>query len=523
MALGYIVYKSIINSLKELLKKPGKLVLYILVLAFLVGMILLTIFTSTYVEDPAPMFWFAGILFALIAMFVVLAIIKGLSNGDEIFGMQDVNLLFVSPVSSRKVLLYGILRLAKVSFFAGFFILFQSSMLANFGVNFGGVLLSFFGFILSVIVLSIVSLLIYSITNGSSKRKAIVKVMAFVLFAPLVIFFGAQFLTTGDIFVALELLIQSPFLTFFPIAGWTASGITALLSGEMLIGFMFIAANVLLGVGLTAYILLSKLDYYEDTLVATETAFEKKRALAEGDMNAATATNKKVKVTRTGISGQGANALFYKHLRERFRQNRFAFLPIQTLAFIAGAAVFASFADDLLIILQIVMWIQVFLIGTGSGLKETYSHYIYMIPESSFRKILWSNMETVLETLVEGVLIFGIAGFISQTNVLVILACIVAYTLFSLFLLGVNYLFMRFTGANLSKGLLIFIYFLVVAILILPGLIPAIIVGSSIGDTTGILIGLLILSGWQLLVGLVCLALSKGVLHNCDMPSMKVK
>jgi len=522
MALGYIVYKSIINSLKELLKKPGKLVLYILVLAFFVGMMLLTISASTYVENPAPMFWFTGMLFALIAMFVVFAIIKGLSNGDEIFGMQDVNLLFVSPVSSRKVLLYGILRLAKVSFWAGFFILFQSSWLANFGINFVGVLLSFFGFMLSVIVLSIVSLLIYSITNGSGKRKAIVKIMVLVLFAPLVIFFGMQLLETGDALLSIEALIQSPFLIFFPIAGWTAAGVTAFLSGEILMGFIFIAANMLLGVGLTTYILLSKLDYYEDTLVATETAFEKKRAVAEGDLNAAT-SSKKVKVTRTGVSGQGANALFYKHLREGFRQNRFGFLSIQTLAFIAGVAVFSNFIDDILIILQVVMWIQVFLIGTGSGLKETYSHYIYMVPESSFRKILWSNMETMLETLIESVLIFGIAGIISQTNILVILACIAAYTLFSLFLLGVNYLFMRFTGANLSKGLLIFIYFLAIAILILPGLIPAIIIGSSIGGDTGIIIGLLILSVWELVVGLVCFALSKGVLHNCDMPSMKVK
>ena len=523
-ALFYIIYKSVKNSLKELLKKPGKLVLYLLVILGIAGVTVMSFFT-TATDDftPAPLFWFAGILFAFVAMFMIIAILKGTSNGDVIFDMNDVNLLFVSPVSPRKVLLYGIIKLTKVSFLAGFFILFQTNSLANFGIDFGGVLLTMLGFMLSVVVLSIVSLVLYSITNGNGRRKLIFKFAAFAPFLPLLIYFASNMLNTGDVLASLETAVKSPFLTYVPIAGWTAAGVTAFLSGEFLAGFLFSGANVLLGAGLTSYIMLTNPDYYEDTLVATETVYEKKRAFAEGDINAATMGNAKVKVKKTGISGCGASALFYKHLRESFRENRFGFLTVPSLFIIIGAVGVSYWAKDLVTVMQILMWVQLFMIGTGRGLKETYSHYIYMIPESSFSKILWSNMEIMFKTLIESVLIFGIGGVLIQANIFIILLCIAAYTIFSLLLLGVNYLFMRYIEADISMGILVFIYFIAVIIIMLPGLVPALIAGFGIGGTSGALVGLLILSAWELSAGLICFALSKGVLHNCDMSSGKPK
>jgi hypothetical protein len=171
--------------------------------------------------------------------------------------------------------------------------------------------------------------------------------------------------------------------------------------------------------------------------------------------------------------------------------------------------------------MQILMWFQIMLIGTGRGLKETYSHYIYLIPESSFKKILWSNMEIMARTFLESVLIFGIGGALTGTPVVYILACILTYTLFSLLLLGVNYLLMRFSGANVSMGLLVLIYYLAVVLVMLPGIVAAIITGVLLGGDFGYLFGVLVLAGWELAAGLGCFALSAGVLHNCDMAVLR--
>jgi hypothetical protein len=269
--------------------------------------------------------------------------------------------------------------------------------------------------------------------------------------------------------------------------------------------------------------LLSNPDYYEDVLVATETAYEKNRAVAEGTLNPMGATKRHVKVTKTGIPGLGASAIFGRHYRESFRASRFGFLTLPSVLVVAGAIALAVLFGDISILLYSLPWVQIVLIGTGRGLKDLYSHYIYMIPESSFKKIIWSNMEIVARTLIENVLMFGVAGLLLRADILHIADCIAVYTLFSYLLLGVNYLIMRFTGADVSTGLLLFIYYLAVMLIIAPGVIAAIAVGVIVGGEGGYMLGLTILAAWELLAGTVCFALSKGVLHNCDMAMMKTK
>jgi hypothetical protein len=413
--------------------------------------------------------------------------------------------------------------MTKTAFFAGFFILFQANSLANFGIDFGGVLLTLAGFILSMVILSIASLLIYSAVNGRPRRKRTVKLVALLFLLPMAVFAVSHYLQTHDALATLEAVIVSPFLTLIPVAGWTAAGVTACLNGSIVTGTLYFGASLLLGVGMVVYLMLSNPDYYEDVLVATETAYEKKRALAEGNIDAAAASGKKVRVKATGIPFRGAAALFGKHARESFRDSRLGFLTLPSVLIAAAAIVVSLFVRDISIVLQILMWVQIILIGTGRGLKETYSHYIYLIPESSFRKILWSNMEIMVRTLIESVLIFGISGLLVQSDIMLILVCVTTYTLFSLLLLGVNYVFMRFTGADISAGVLLAIYYFAVLLVMAPGVVIAIILGFMVGGTVGLLAGLLILSGWELGVGLACFALSSGVLHNCDMAVMPTK
>ncbi len=526
-SLIFLLARSAKNSLLELLRKPAKLILWIFVIAMLGGVLILSMFTRQSAGSALDIVWLKGALFLLIALFVAIAIQKGLSNGDVIFDMSDVNLLFVSPVSPRLILMYGIVRMAKMAFFAGFFILFQSNSLSTgFGVGFDAVLLLLLGFILAVCLLQILSLLIYSLTNGNPARKRAVRLISVLAFLPLIAYIGVQLLRTGDPLSALDNTLRSPFAAWTPVAGWASEGAVSLITGDVGNGFQFFGLLVLSGALLILYIALSNPDYYEDVLVATETAFEKKRVMSEGQISTEASSTKKVKVSKTGIGGLGASSIFYKHLRESFRANRLGLWGLSSVLMVLGAALFSLFlrgeSGGILILLQILMWTQIFLIGTGRGLKELYIHYIYLIPEGSFRKIVWSNLEIAFKVLVESLAIFCVAGLIIGEPVLVIFAAIVIYTLFSFLLLGVNYLSLRFTGADISAGLLIVIYTIAVIIIMLPGVIAAIIIGSMFGGM-GVLIGYGILALWELIAALGCFALSKGVLHHCDMPVMKTR
>jgi len=520
----YLIRTGLKNRFKELLHKPGKLVLYLLVILGIAGALIASLFGSAHTEEQISVSYLLPIFFAFLLLFYAISIQKGLASGDAIFEMSDVNLLFVSPVNPRETLLYGLIRLVGTAFWAGFFLLFQSSTLANFGVGFGGVLILFGAFILNTVVLTLLSLVIYSATNGKPGRKRFVRILAAAVFVPLLAFFAVRFIAHGDMLLALNDIIGSPVLAATPIVGWASAGAIALIEGKLLAGFGWLGLLALSGAGMLLYIMLSRADYYEDVLVATETAFEKKRAAAEGNVQTVGSTNANVKVTKTGMNGAGVRVFLYKHLRETFRQNRFGFFSMYIIiatVCILAFSIFLRNKTDIVTVLQILMWIQVFMIGTGRGLLETYSHYIYMMPGSPFRKLLWSNMELMLRTAVESVLFLGIPGLVLGSHPAVILGSMAVYILFSFMLLGVNYLSMRFTEANISQGLLLMIYFFAVLLILAPGLAAALIVGFTVGGFAGTLLALAILSAWELIVALVCFALSKNVLHNCDMPTVK--
>jgi len=529
-SLIFLLTRSAKNSLLELLRKPAKLVLWIVVIALIAGMLVLSLITSQKAGDFLDLVWLKGIFFLFILLFLGLSVQKGLSSGDTIFDMSDVNLLFVSPVNSRLILIYGIARMAKMAFLAGFFILFQSNSLSTgFGVGLEAVFLVLLGFILAVCLLQIISLLIYSLTNGKPKRKRAVRLIAVAVFLPLISQLIGQLAgaiaTTGDPLPALENTLRSPVFAWSPVAGWASEGTIALIAGDLGGGFLFLGLIVLVGALLILYIALSNPDYYEDVLVASETAFERKRSITEGQINTEALSTKKIKVVKTGLNGLGVSALFYKHLRESFRVNRFGLWGLQSVLFVAGTALVSFFLREgegggILVILQILMWAQIFLIGTGRGLKELYSHYIYLIPGSPLGKIIWSNLEIVFKVMVESLVIFGVAGLILGESFLLAAACFTVYVLFSFLLLGINYLSLRWTGANVSAGLMITVYIIAVLIIMLPGLVAAIVIGSMIKGI-GLLVGMGILALWELFAGVVCFALSKGILHNCDMPAFR--
>lgn len=519
----YLLRTGLKNRCRELLKKPGKLALYLLVFLGFGAVLVASLSGAAHTGDVQPVSNLIPILFGFMLLFYVIAVQKGLASGDSLFGMNDVNFLFVAPIDPRSTLFYGLIKLAGTSFLAGFFILFQSSSLASFGLGFDGVLILFAVYMLYMMVLTLLSQVIYSVTNGRPGRKRVVRILAVALFAPLLAAFALRFFTAGSFAQALADIAVSPVLAVTPFIGWASAGAIALAAGNLLPGLGWLGLLILSGVGLLLCLMRSRSDYYEDVLVATETAFEKARATAEGDMQAAFANAAHAKVRGTGLAGQGAQVFLFKHLRETFRQNRFGFLSLYTLiiaACIIGVALLSD-RDDLLMVLQILMWLQIFMVGTGRGLLELYTHYLYMAPISPFQKAVWSNMELVVRTAIESVLFLGIPGLIMGSHLLVILGSMAVYILFVLLLLGVNYLSMRWTEANISQGMLVVLYFFVVVLLMLPGLAGALIAGFSIGGLSGILLALLILSVWELLVALICFALSKDILHNCDMASMK--
>ncbi|MDR1018427.1 MAG: putative ABC exporter domain-containing protein [Lachnospiraceae bacterium] len=538
-ALLYVIRKRLKNSFIETIHNPGRLILSLI----LIGLIGFTVVTSAITGMSKQSLYsfnsmiFALIVFALVTLYFGIYIKTSFASGDSIFDMSDVNIMFTAPVKPQLIMVYGVSNMLKTAFVAAFFILFQASTLKDLGVNFGGLLITVAVFILTILLMSILSIVIYSNLKNSNKRKAVVVVISIAIFIPAVVAFLSNFLGGADPLDALTSLAKSNLFYATPIAGWSAGATYFLVFKEYAKGFIYLGLIIACTIGLFVFYMKTNVDYFEDVLVASETSFEKKRAVSEGNINSLDiATTGKVKVRGTGIKGFGAKTFFYKHMRETFRANKFGVFGVSSIMYVAIAVVYGFLGKGeaglervmIVTLLGFMIFMQLFMVGQGRGLKELYSHFIFMVPESSFKKIVWSNLEVVVKAFGEALVSFAIVGVICKANIFMIVFSIIAFCTYTLLLVSINYLFMKWSGVEVNSGLLMIIYSLIAMLIIAPGVVLGFVVGflfsGGLGAAFAMTMGILVFAAWCLVISFVLFAMSRGALDNSDiqvMPSSK--
>lgn len=515
----YLMSRTLINRFKRLLHKPGLLVLYLFLIVSLAFSLISSLLSPSVPATSMKPIWLLIFYAAYLMIFYFTSVYKGLSSGSSFFDMSDVNLLFCAPINSKQILCYGLLSQAGKSLLGGFFLLYQGGTFKSMGLTAFHLILFFVGYVLALILCELMSMAIYIVSNQNNLRKNVIKAISILPVALFALYYIYTYLKVGSYKEALLLSVQKGGLKLIPIVGWITESLRKFLAGDLPAIGSNLLLTLLIGVLFLAVIMLYHSDYYEDVLVATETAFEKKRAISDGNLNALGSTSKKINKGKRSLIGSGSTAIFYKHLLESSRNNRFFLLDAGSLFIIAGANL-AAFLNGsshiLLILLAVSMYLQCFFIGTGRGLKELYSHYIYLIPESSFQKIIWSNGEVILKQIAESALMFIPAIFFTDWNPVTVLLCVVIRSFFAMFLVTANMLSQRIFKDVISQGLLAFIYLFFIVLTMFPGIIAAIVLNMA----GNLWLGFFALCLWEFLLSLLFFFLSRGVLHNSDMPVM---
>ncbi|MDL2274321.1 putative ABC exporter domain-containing protein [Oscillospiraceae bacterium OttesenSCG-928-G22] len=521
-SLLYLTGTTLKNRVLELKKKPSRLILYL----FVIAMLGFVIFTSNEVSEPNPIdfSYLTGIFFVFLVFFLYTGALKGLDGGGSVFRMDDVNLLFVSPLSPRLILAYGLLKQAGLSLLIGIFIPFQATTLKTlFNVGTGGVFVLFFVYAASALISELVAMVLYSVAGDSARRKTIIKAVLFALPLPLLaegILLSVRGTPLLDVASA---LCRSPFRRFFPIAGWLSEFAEAALLGDTLTAVLFLSLTLVFVGILIAIFAFSKADYYEDVLVATEATHRRQEAAKEGNTDAA--ANRKVKVGRSEeLRGSGASALFFKHIRERFRESRIPLVDKGTVTLLALSVFFSIMLRDFFTVdylLYFSLYMQVFFIGTSRGLRDLYHHQIFLIPDSPFRKLFYLGLEFFLKTLLDGTIVFVVVGVLLKASLLSIVMCILVRTLFTVFLYAFNMFSMRVFHGSINTGILMLLYFLAVLVITAPGIVLMILAAIFYTGPFAVYVPNLILCVWEVLVAALFLYLSRGVLDECDMAEAK--
>lgn len=456
-ALTYLLIIQLKNRLLQLKKKPALLILYI----FIAAMLVLSIIASFMMDREANEINFADerilllILGGLGILFLGTYISTGLSTGSTLFSMPDVGLLFVAPISSKKILLYGLVSTLGKTILTSSFILFQVATLkSSFGYGTKELLALVFIYVLILVFGQLLSIATYMFSSVNSRRRSIINIALYIcaallLLAYLLIWRGGQI----GWFEALLTMIDSRWFGFVPVGGWAIMFFSGLTSGAMLDMVISISLFALFSVIFILFLTSGKADYYEDVLQSTEIVYQKFIAAKEG--KTVSKPNKRIKLRKEDkdiLKGKGAITIAYKNILELKRKSRFIFIDGFTIFATAGVAIAGynlrgkegtSFG-----ILAMLLYLQFFITTFGSLKFELAKPHIYLIPEKSIKKVFAASLSSMIKPIVDSLFIFTALGIVGQVDIMMCIFMALSYSACNILYVGITILYQRVLGGQ---------------------------------------------------------------------------
>lgn len=518
-ALSYLFLARWKNRLKSLIKSPGQLI----ALLIFAGLLTLTIISPTF-EEPSEYRdiseLYAGIA-AVYAVIFVMTCSSGITRGGSLFTMADVNLIFVSSIPSTKILFYGLIQQLGTSIMVGFFILFQYAwMNMTYGITFSFILLVLLGYALCMYCGQITSMVIYAHVSSSVKKRRIAKTILWGLCLVFVAYVAYHGYTNGSgMLTGMVSAANSKIVSLFPVAGWLRSAVVGVILGDTISALTGFGAIVLYIALLAILISRTGDSYYEDVLQSTERTFKAITASKSGQINEAVPEN--VKLGKTGINhGFGASALYYKHRLEN-RRSRVLFFDSFTIMFLIiniGFAFFMRKEGGLPAVFVFSTYMMIFSGWLGRWVKELVKHYVYLIPEPPFRKLLHCIRDAVQKTLFESFILYAIVAFIIDLSLPEFILAVLARVSFAMLFMSANIFVERFFGFVVIKFLAVLIYFLSMIVFAIPGVAVTIIL--SITQAVPLPENILILSSLavcNIIITLIATYASRNMLEYAEM------
>ncbi|HWT76594.1 MAG TPA: putative ABC exporter domain-containing protein [Mobilitalea sp.] len=457
-ALAYLLLIQVKNKILMLKKKPAFLVLYGIIIVF----VLFSIVTMIIFGKDMPQTKFADerIVFLILAglglLFLFTFVSTGLSTGSSLFTMPDVGLLFVSPISSKKILFYGLISTLGKALIGSVFIFYQ---IGNLKTNFGYGLKEIFGlfaiFTVMILFCQLLSIGIYIFSNGNRARKRVIKGLLYALIGVLLL--TALYLQRQEHIGIMEAVLRMTDASWFgyvPVTGWATMLFIGVVHNSMFKMIISLTLFLMIGIIIISLLTAGKADYYEDVLLSTEFTFQTKLAAKEGrNIPRQTATKIKVKDNDLGIGkGSGAMAFMYKHILELKRNSRFIFADGYTVFLMVGVGIagynFKTSEVSYYIVLAVVIYLQFFLTTMGKLKIELMRPFIYLIPENSLKKVFAASVTSLLKPCVDGICMFAVFGVFSGASIPTCIFFAFAYAASGAVFVGITILYQRVLGGQ---------------------------------------------------------------------------
>lgn len=519
--LIYLLKRSFVNIVKGVFKKPLILVGYLFVAVFIVLMVIASFVMPSGSLNHGLAAMFRAITTGVFGAIIYFSLRMGIDKGSTYFRMSDVNFLFPAPFRPNQVLIYGFLKQIGGTLVLMMIALFQIPNIKN---NFD--MQPYGPFVIMLVVLMymfaypVFAMLMYSWSSKSAGRrklgKALIDGAAILTLAG----FLWKLAETRKIAPALIGLLDQDAVNWIPFIGWIKMVLSAAVDGITPTFWLGIALTVTFVSGFTVWIYRMNLDYYEDVLEATEYT---EAALAAKKQGRNLQFGMKVKKgIRQGLSGNGGMAIFSKSMLEMRKTAWILFVDRTTVTVVASSIAFKLFmpaeatADgfvSMFSILSFSVYLLFFFSIQGRWSLELGKPFIYLIPVSTAEKLFCATLTEHIKNLLDGTVLFMIAGLLFKADGVMIVGCILSYGMFGAVFLYGDVLARRIFGGVHAKGLMLFLKLFFIMLILVPGIGAVVAVGLLTKST---ILMVFAFGSWAFIAAVTLFMFSLNVFDNLE-------
>ncbi len=514
-AIMYLIKKTYINKVKRTFKSVPSAILTVLAV---VGFMFVFISSFQMKKVPFQNTSSETIIAASVLFLGVLLYNSFLSRDTGILTMADANFLFTGPFEKRQVLMYLLISVAPASLVIGFFMCFYLPLLL-------GPALSVLEYIISLIVVSLFLGVIFlsyyyiyivdSEATGFKKNSkkvfwAFIGVLA-VIFA--VILFNNDF----ELKITVQKYFGSPWYNWVPLFGWTKWAISSLMAGNILTGFLpsvclLLAVNVLLGIMLYNI----KVDFYEKTLddsVSLQKIMDDMKTSGKADARAfSKLKNKSVSVKYR----MGASAIYSKQMLESRKLGILANYReiLMELFYVAFGLIFGF---GFSFVMAMVSFGALSMSLNDSWHRDFKKPYVFLIPESSFKKVIYSVLPGLIKTMISGGIAITVAAIAYKLDPSAWSSYILVFLSFAVLFVFAEVFTYRIIGSSSNAVVVTMLRMVFAIVACIPAIVILVVIAILSNGVPNVTETALCMLAMNVIFSILLAYLSKGIFEQSEL------
>lgn len=530
-ACFYVIYKQWENRLRDQIRKPKFWIISFIVAAYFALYFYQEIHhigTSGVIHNAVPIFQGGVTLVFLVYTFI--GFTMGLKRGDAFFRQADISMLFVSPVSPKKILFYGLIKQFIGSIVATLVLLMQLTNLRfYFGLGLRELLILMAAWLMLSLSLSALSMPIYAMTATRPSLRRILLLFVYVNCGVVIFGIAVALWRSGTPLHSIFQFFNNGYLHQIPFGGWCAGFLVNMMAGNYKEALAYIGMTAVFP--LLGILVVGKCgsDYYEDVMTSIGNIYGstnvdqywlKNRHIKSMDA-------KKMKSRLVGHR-RGEFVFLQRQLTEQ-KRSLAIFFDKGSLGMLAFSVVLGSVMHSLMrkgmypfimqiITVAILSYLLFFTMPMGRFVEELRKPFIYLTPGHPVGKLLSASAASAIKAFVESLLCLSVVAAFAKLHPGFVLCGSVFYASAALLFSGAFSASIRTLGLTNSKNAQMALSFAIVSAVFLFEVSAGASIGSRLYamDPSLFMLVFVIFGVFNMLVALFFFSCSKSILEYRD-------